>query len=109
RSSAAASPASLAPAVPTSPPPAPFPPSGSPPPPAPPPFPTRRSSDLPPPPLARPRRSGPGSRLRRPGGRLFPGAAEARRLPRRRSEEHPSELQSLTNVVCRILLQKKNT
>src|SRR5258706_2068941 len=24
-----------------------------------------------------------------------------------RSEEHPSELQSLTNIVCRLLLQKK--
>src|SRR5437016_6613095 len=26
-----------------------------------------------------------------------------------RSEEHTSELQSLTNLVCRLLLQKKNT
>src|SRR5574341_2469774 len=26
-----------------------------------------------------------------------------------RSEEHTSELQSLTNIVCRILLEKKNT
>src|SRR5258706_9552268 len=26
-----------------------------------------------------------------------------------RSEEHTSELQSLTNIVCRLLLEKKNT
>src|SRR5438046_8120624 len=30
-----------------------------------------------------------------------------RRAPRRRSEEHTSELQSLTNLVCRLLLEKK--
>src|SRR5258706_3598451 len=30
-------------------------------------------------------------------------------LPRGRSEEHTSELQSLTNLVCRLLLEKKNT
>src|SRR5262249_56873731 len=28
---------------------------------------------------------------------------------RHRSEEHTSELQSLTNLVCRLLLEKKNT
>src|SRR5262249_61375321 len=28
---------------------------------------------------------------------------------RLRSEEHTSELQSLTNLVCRLLLEKKNT
>jgi len=28
-------------------------------------------------------------------------------LPRARSEEHTSELQSLTNLVCRLLLEKK--
>src|SRR5258706_3445245 len=28
---------------------------------------------------------------------------------RPRSEEHTSELQSLTNLVCRLLLEKKNT
>src|SRR5437016_11571461 len=32
---------------------------------------------------------------------------DARRL-RARSEEHTSELQSLTNLVCRLLLEKKN-
>src|SRR5438093_6427203 len=30
-----------------------------------------------------------------------------RRCPRSRSEEHTSELQSLTNLVCRLLLEKK--
>src|SRR5437016_8063008 len=30
-------------------------------------------------------------------------------LERTRSEEHTSELQSLTNLVCRLLLEKKNT
>src|SRR5438093_3609551 len=30
-------------------------------------------------------------------------------LESRRSEEHTSELQSLTNLVCRLLLEKKNT
>src|SRR5438093_10347376 len=30
------------------------------------------------------------------------------RAPRSRSEEHTSELQSLTNLVCRLLLEKKN-
>src|SRR5438093_7653670 len=29
--------------------------------------------------------------------------------PERRSEEHTSELQSLTNLVCRLLLEKKNS
>src|SRR5258706_4659755 len=32
---------------------------------------------------------------------------EQRPLPARRSEEHTSELQSLTNLVCRLLLEKK--
>src|SRR5438093_11872027 len=30
------------------------------------------------------------------------------RIPSQRSEEHTSELQSLTNLVCRLLLEKKN-
>src|ERR1019366_8858211 len=33
---------------------------------------------------------------------------ESRRASRRRSEEHTSELQSLTNFVCRLLLEKKH-
>src|SRR5437016_13678320 len=32
---------------------------------------------------------------------------ESSRLSRSRSEEHTSELQSLTNLVCRLLLEKK--
>src|SRR5258706_5748825 len=39
-----------------------------------------------------------------PSGRRG-GSARAHR--RRRSEEHTSELQSLTNLVCRLLLEKK--
>src|SRR5262249_62225501 len=34
-------------------------------------------------------------------------AARDHELPRERSEEHTSELQSLTNLVCRLLLEKK--
>src|SRR5438093_6403083 len=34
-------------------------------------------------------------------------SSRARRPPARRSEEHTSELQSLTNLVCRLLLEKK--
>src|SRR2546430_4872749 len=45
---------------------------------------------------AHPRRS---RRLRQ---RLF-----ARRIPESRSEEHTSELQSQSNLVCRLLLEKK--
>src|SRR5258706_3122976 len=37
-----------------------------------------------------------------------PVASAARIAGRRRSEEHTSELQSLTNLVCRLLLEKKN-
>src|SRR2546430_11810723 len=33
----------------------------------------------------------------------------ARNPDRRRSEEHTSELQSQSNLVCRLLLEKKNT
>src|SRR5438093_4057980 len=35
------------------------------------------------------------------------GGCRARACTRRRSEEHTSELQSLTNLVCRLLLEKK--
>src|SRR5438270_5559125 len=65
-------------------------------------FPTRRSSDL-----------EPTSRSRRSGRRCCPsrtGASPARaRWARTRSEEHTSELQSQSNLVCRLLLEKKNT
>src|SRR5258706_11689716 len=49
----------------------------------------------------------------RPGGRADPGRAGGEPLCRAgsgasgRSEEHTSELQSLTNIVCRLLLEKK--
>src|SRR5258706_10696582 len=48
---------------------------------------------------ARDRQAGPHRAL------AAPGAASARCGPR--SEEHTSELQSLTNLVCRLLLEKK--
>src|SRR5438093_6283221 len=35
-------------------------------------------------------------------------AASGTATPPKRSEEHTSELQSLTNLVCRLLLEKKN-
>src|SRR5438093_7451584 len=57
-------------------------------------FPTRRSSDLAPTPRARSTRSPPS--ISRCGTRSAS-----------RSEEHTSELQSLTNLVCRLLLEKK--
>src|SRR5438093_10179920 len=48
---------------------------------------------------------------RRGGRRAARGPATARRPQRgngrSRSEEHTSELQSLTNLVCRLLLEKK--
>src|SRR5256885_9044108 len=59
-------------------------------------FPTRRSSDL----VQGPRRgrgAEQGPRVRADDGRL-----------RLRSEEHTSELQSPCNLVCRLLLEKKN-
>src|SRR5262249_61822952 len=47
---------------------------------------------------AHPESAGPVSK--KPPGGANPG--------RSRSEEHTSELQSLTNLVCRLLLEKKN-
>src|SRR5476649_3051982 len=35
--------------------------------------------------------------------------SQALRLPRPRSEEHTSELQSHSDIVCRLLLEKKKT
>src|SRR5437016_12394530 len=46
-----------------------------------------------------------GSRASTPS-RCGAGSARRRRRPCR-SEEHTSELQSLTNLVCRLLLEKK--
>src|SRR5205807_10347114 len=71
-------------------------------------FPTRRSSDL-----AR-SRAGPAQRRPQDDGR--PRATgrqrpdrhrEKRRASAGRSEEHTSELQSPCNLVCRLLLEKK--
>src|SRR5438093_6902658 len=49
--------------------------------------------------------------LEQRGDRIAGGARvyRAARSTARRSEEHTSELQSLTNLVCRLLLEKKNT
>src|SRR5437016_8319701 len=64
-------------------------------------FPTRRSSDL-----------GDTEERRLVRSRFRSRCGQAReedpRLDRKRSEEHTSELQSLTNLVCRLLLEKKN-
>src|SRR2546430_10345343 len=59
--------------------------------------------------LPQPRRRGPRADRRPP---LRPGAAARRRAlgrgrRRARSEEHTSELQSQSNLVCRLLLEKK--
>src|SRR5687767_15768778 len=58
-------------------------------------FPTRRSSDLSPLPFAEP------DRLVAVHGTSVDA--------QRRSEEHTSELQSLAYLVCRLLLEKKNS
>src|SRR2546430_12013141 len=53
---------------------------------------------------------GPGSWLRHPGARhLDPplGLPQSERWIEMRSEEHTSELQSQSNLVCRLLLEKK--
>src|SRR2546430_12320986 len=62
-----------------------------------------RSSDHVRPDSADPRRStrDHSPRRRRPRSRTVP-------QPCRRSEEHTSELQSQSNLVCRLLLEKKN-
>src|SRR5205807_8762450 len=68
-------------------------------------FPTRRSSDLL---LAVGRQPRPfGRRRRRRSGRSSLLLLRSRRRLRR-SEEHTSELQSPCNLVCRLLLEKKN-
>src|SRR5262249_62032948 len=68
-------------------------------------FPTRRSSDLCSRALwsRRPARSG----SLRQYGRACRISSSNRGDPDLRSEEHTSELQSLTNLVCRLLLEKK--
>src|SRR5207247_4691718 len=72
------------------------------------PAPAPRSSPLPPPPLA------PRDRCRPRGCRLAPGRRQPPAPPGSpsatvpRSEEHTSELQSRVDLVCRLLLEKKN-
>src|SRR2546430_12093953 len=44
---------------------------------------------------------------RRDGGALGAGGLRQRAIARVRSEEHTSELQSQSNLVCRLLLEKK--
>src|SRR2546427_7681286 len=39
--------------------------------------------------------------------RAFPSRTRCREVPGTRSEEHTSELQSQSNLVCRLLLEKK--
>src|SRR2546430_6043721 len=41
-------------------------------------------------------------------GWILPPSLSVRQRRRRRSEEHTSELQSQSNLVCRLLLEKKN-
>src|SRR5437868_13655117 len=71
-------------------------------------FPTRRSSDLKPAATLstsrRSRRATPASRSPSPAG--VGGAVQQGRAVR--SEEHTSELQSRFDLVCRLLLEKKN-
>src|SRR5262249_62342484 len=57
----------------------------------------------------RPAPSGSAPRWRRGRRRACrrAGSRGSRRPSRGRSEEHTSELQSLTNLVCRLLLEKK--
>src|SRR2546430_8511584 len=43
-----------------------------------------------------------------PGGSGAPPHVHTVPMPDRRSEEHTSELQSQSNLVCRLLLEKKN-
>src|SRR5262245_64500063 len=52
-----------------------------------------------------------GCAVRRSPARPAGGAGErlTAQPPRLRSEEHTSELQSLRHLVCRLLLEKKNT
>src|SRR2546427_5950563 len=57
------------------------------------------------------RSGGPGWRRWRPGVRRQESSVSSLQLPQRtkktRSEEHTSELQSQSNLVCRLLLEKK--
>src|SRR5438093_9458680 len=52
-------------------------------------------------------RSAPAAASMSPSPGRMPSPSSTRRAPWCRSEEHTSELQSLTNLVCRLLLEKK--
>src|SRR5437764_9365024 len=71
-----------------------------------------RGSDLPCRPVVRPSRSGGRQILANGRRRPAESPVASRRSPRcdpNRSEEHTSELQSPMYLVCRLLLEKKNT
>src|SRR5438034_7407634 len=46
--------------------------------------------------------------LKLPAGDYYLAVVDAASAPTRRSEEHTSELQSHSDLVCRLLLEKKN-
>src|SRR5690606_39530116 len=80
-------------------------------------FPTRRSSDLKKAAKAKRRSAAParakskrvsGKRAARTARRPAKVKPSVKRAARKRSEEHTSELQSRENLVCRLLLEKKN-
>src|SRR2546422_2285789 len=56
---------------------------------------------------ARPHGRKADGRCREPAPGPRPNRCSARARPRRRSEEHTSELQSRLHLVCRLLLEKK--
>src|SRR5438034_11644415 len=72
-------------------------------------FPTRRSSDLK---IGRPQPQLAEREQQQPQHEQAVAEPRFRRVPRReigsRSEEHTSELQSHSDLVCRLLLEKKN-
>src|SRR2546430_12680357 len=75
---------------------------------------TRRSSDLRgsgphrhPQPLPNTRQRRPDLCATRRAGAARPPTVQVARCARGRSEEHTSELQSQSNLVCRLLLEKK--
>src|SRR5699024_12751562 len=71
-------------------------------------FPTRRSSDLSSCAWRANAAHGPLRRTRAPPPRPPRARRTRRRRARSRSEEHTSELQSRFDLVCRLLLEKKN-
>src|SRR2546427_6048021 len=53
------------------------------------------------------RRTAQEAQVNRQGSGQLTGSGARGGLPHRRSEEHTSELQSQSNLVCRLLLEKK--